>query len=531
MIKNNFFVLPWLNKFHEHLPGELLHVFLTGCAVALFAYIFISLIRKPKKKNKIKILNILSCTGLCLIAAGLILLWFTYNTPFIVGCIFITAGLNLFYLCSCLTLIGFAHDQDISKRLIVLYSVLVSAAILLPVAGLVSACLGAAVFLGAAFFLTGLFARGFFVKNKNYRKIPILFFLEIVFIELSLFATNVIVGLGFLCAGILIWGICYKFINLYLYKVPPMEEAPEVPLAEGASFIPDKKFAETTESYDGLNQSVTRILNPFVPAEFLNILNKKSVADLRLGDHAKQEMTIFFSDIRQFTDLSEKLTPEESFRFINSYLSRIVPIIQEHNGFVDKYMGDAILALYHRNGGADAAVQTSINIQKTIAEYNIHRLKMGYRPLSMGIGIHTGPLMIGVVGVEDRMQNTVISDAVNLTSRLESITKVFNISLAISEETFKKLEDPGSYMYRFIGKVRVKGKVDPVSVFEIFDGVNEKELEQKMKANIYFEQGMINYYQKNMVDAVSSFKKVLEILPKDGATVFYLENCMAKLNK
>ncbi|MDR2102081.1 MAG: adenylate/guanylate cyclase domain-containing protein [Treponema sp.] len=269
--------------------------------------------------------------------------------------------------------------------------------------------------------------------------------------------------------------------------------------------------------------------NPFIPQEFLDILKKETVMDLQLGDHIKQEMTIFFSDIRQFTDLSENLTPEESFKFINSYLSRIVPEITDKGGFVDKYIGDAILALYPQASGADMAVRTAIAIQKRILEYNIHRASCGYRPLSMGIGLHTGTLMLGVVGVKGRMQNTVISDAVNLASRLESITKFFNVSMAISEQTFKKLADPGAYLYRFIGKVRVKGKSEPVSVFEIFDGIKSDIMERKMKANTYFEQGMLSYYQKEFGEALINFRKVLDILPEDGASLFYMQNCLAKI--
>jgi two-component system sensor histidine kinase ChiS len=279
------------------------------------------------------------------------------------------------------------------------------------------------------------------------------------------------------------------------------------------------------------HHEVSQAITPFVPKEFLSILNKDTVMDLQLGDHIKQEMTIFFSDIRQFTDLSENLSPEESFKFINSYLARIVPEIAANGGFVDKYVGDAIMALFPQEKGADMAVRTAIAIQKKLLEYNFHRASCGYRPLSMGIGLHTGALMLGVVGVEGRMQNTVISDAVNLASRLESITKVFNVSMAISEETFKKLEDPGSYMYRFIGKVRVKGKLEPVSVFEIFDGINPEIMERKMKANTYFEQGMLNYYQKRFSEALFNFQRVVEILPEDGASMFYLENCIARMGK
>ncbi len=294
-----------------------------------------------------------------------------------------------------------------------------------------------------------------------------------------------------------------------------------------------KKVADTFESAESLTgyvADVTRSVKRFIPKEFLDNLEKKDFVDLRLGDHAKKEMTIFFSDIRAFTELSEKLTVEENFAFINSYLSRVVPIIKENGGFVDKYVGDGIMALFPGPRGPDEAIRSAIAMQAKMVEYNGHRAKMGYRPISMGVGIHTGDLMLGVVGVEDRMENTVISDAVNLSSRLQSITKAFNISLAISEQSFKELEDPGSYMYRFIGKVKVKGKAEPVSVFEIFDGIESELFERKMKANMFFEQGMLTYYQKDFSGAMFFFKKVLEILPEDGAASFYFDNCMNKAN-
>jgi two-component system sensor histidine kinase ChiS len=302
------------------------------------------------------------------------------------------------------------------------------------------------------------------------------------------------------------------------------EELTELDAGETGAVLPAVPAGKPPEELPGMPT-----VGSFIPREFLAILNKKSVAELKLGDHIKQEMTIFFSDIRRFTDLSENLTPEESFAFINSYLSRIVPEITKNGGFVDKYIGDAILALFPQVNGPDMAVRTAIAIQEKILEYNIHRAKCGYRPLAMGIGIHTGTLMVGVVGTKDRMQNTVISDAVNLASRVESLTKAFQVSLAISEETFKKLEDPGAYQYRFVGKVRVKGKVEPVSIFEIFDGIDEKLQKKKIAANRFFEQGMFMYYQKKYSEALQEFGKVLEVLPDDGAAAFYIDNCMTKI--
>lgn len=279
---------------------------------------------------------------------------------------------------------------------------------------------------------------------------------------------------------------------------------------------------------DDYAERVGASMRRFIPTEFLDHLQKADFFELKLGDHVKKEMTIFFSDIRAFTELSERLTPEESFAFINSYLSRVVPIINEHGGFIDKYMGDGIMALFAEGGGADAAVESAVEMQVKMIEYNGHRAKMDYRPISMGIGIHTGPLMLGVVGVSDRMEGTVISDAVNLSSRLQSIAKAFNIPLVISERTFMQLDDPGKYKYRFIGKVRVKGKDAPVSVFEIFDGLPEELFERKMKSNTFFEQGMMAYYQKDYSQGVFYFKRALEAVPDDGASRFYLETCLRK---
>lgn len=275
---------------------------------------------------------------------------------------------------------------------------------------------------------------------------------------------------------------------------------------------------------EGLETSMGR----FIPREFLDELEKAGVVDLKLGDHVRREMTIFFSDIRSFTSLSERLTPEENFRFVNSYLARMVPVIKERGGFVDKYIGDAIMALFPGPSAADDAVAAAVEMQRRVIEYNRHRANSGYAPIAMGVGIHTGDLMLGVVGVDERMENTVVSDSVNLASRLQAIAKAFNLGIVISEQCFKTLSDPGSYHYRFFGKVRVMGKAAPVSIFEILDGLDPALFDRKMRANTFFEQGMLSYYGKDFVDAMFHFRKALELVPEDGAVRFYLETCMSK---
>ena len=277
------------------------------------------------------------------------------------------------------------------------------------------------------------------------------------------------------------------------------------------------------------NVVVDRKMDSFVPSEFIRLLGKKSIVELRLGDHLKREMTIFFSDIRKFTEIFESISPEEGFRFINSYFTRVVPIINQYGGFVDKYIGDAIMAIFPQSNGADMAVRAAVEIQKQIREYNKHRANTGYRPLNVGIGIHTGPIILGVVGTHNRMQNTVISDAVNLASRIEGLTKAFGVAMAISGQTFRKLEHPEKYMFRYLGNVRVKGKNEPTSVYEILNGIDEALLEKKMMTSRDFEQGLFSFALRKYYDALDNFNRVLSIIPEDRASTVYSERCQKHL--
>ena len=278
------------------------------------------------------------------------------------------------------------------------------------------------------------------------------------------------------------------------------------------------------------NVIADRKVNSFVPNEFIRLLGKKSLMELKLGDHLKREMTIFFSDIRQFTEIFESISPEEGFRFINSYFTRVVPIINQYGGFVDKYVGDSIMAIFPQSNGADMAVRASVEIQKQIREYNKHRASTGYRALNVGIGIHTGPIILGVVGTHNRMQNTVISDAVNLASRIEGLTKTFGVAMAISGQTFRRLEHPEKYMFRYLGNVRVKGKSEPTSVYEILNGIDEELLEKKVRTSRNFEQGLFSFALRKYSDALDNFNTVLDVIPEDRASVVYCERCHEHLS-
>jgi len=261
----------------------------------------------------------------------------------------------------------------------------------------------------------------------------------------------------------------------------------------------------------------------FVPDKFLEFLGKESIVDVRLGENVQKIMTILFSDIRSFTSLSEKMTPEENFKFLNSYLKRVGPIIRQHNGFIDKYIGDAIMALFPEK--VDNALEAAIDTRKEIVRYNTHRRSQGYSPIDIGTGIHTGKLMLGTIGEKLRMEGTVISDAVNLASRIEGLTKIYGASIIISEQTLAQLKDASRYNYRCIGRIQVKGKDESVGVYDMFDGDQENVMEMKITTKSDFEEGLKLYHDKKFAEASVRFSTVSEKNPADKAAQLYLKRC------
>ena len=261
----------------------------------------------------------------------------------------------------------------------------------------------------------------------------------------------------------------------------------------------------------------------FVPREFLKFLKRESIVDARLGDSVQAEMTIMFADIRSFTSLSESMSPKENFEFLNSYLTRVGPVIRQYNGFIDKYIGDGIMALFPN--GAEDAVQAAIEMQQQVTIYNKHRQNSGYKPISIGIGLHTGILMLGTICEAERMESTVISDAVNLAARVEGLTKLYGVGIVASVQTLCRLDDPQKYKCRFLDRVQVKGKQAPVAVFEIYDGDSEMTIELKAQTQTYFEQGIFFHYRQQFAQARQMFLRVLQVNKQDQAASFYAERC------
>lgn len=215
-------------------------------------------------------------------------------------------------------------------------------------------------------------------------------------------------------------------------------------------------------------KAITHANQRFVPEEFLEILGKEKITDVVLGDQVQKTMTVLFVDIQSFTTISEKMSPKENFDFLNDYLGFMEPLIRQHNGFIDKFIGDSIMALF--GGHPQDAVNAALSMQQKLISFNNMLMQTGRSPINTGAGIHTGILILGVVGGEGRIETTVISDAVNLASRLERLTRQYQTQIIVSEKTMSQL-DPGNYQYQFLDEVAIKGRVEKERIFAIYQKV------------------------------------------------------------
>jgi len=266
---------------------------------------------------------------------------------------------------------------------------------------------------------------------------------------------------------------------------------------------------------------LTQAASRFVPFEFLRFLQKENIVKVKLGDQVQQNMTILVSDIRSFTTLSEKMTPQENFDFVNAYLSRVSPIIRQHRGSIAKYMGDGLMAVFPDR--VEDALDAAIAQLQEVARYNLDRQQQGEGPIQIGIGIHTGPVMLGTVGEVQRMQMDLLSDAVNVTTRLEGLSKLYGVAMVISTEVLSQIQEPTRYHIRFLGKTPVKGRQEMISVFEVFDGDPAEVIGLKLQTKTAFEEGLSRYHEGEFAEAKIYFEQVLQSYPDDKAAHFYLQ--------
>jgi len=232
-------------------------------------------------------------------------------------------------------------------------------------------------------------------------------------------------------------------------------------------------------------------------------------------------MTIMFTDIRSYTTISEMLSPEENFRFINEYLSYTAPCIEASGGFINQFTGDGIMALF---ADADQALKASIEMQFELKKYNASREKANLEPIKIGIGLHSGRIMLGVIGDEDRHDTGVISNEVTTAARIEGLTKMFDASILLSENALEKIPNLEDYHYRLLGSVQVKGKTAAVKVYECFDAEAPEIVSLKKQTMDHYNSGLASYFEKDFIVAAGHLKNVLTANPKDVTAQRYFRH-------
>lgn len=275
----------------------------------------------------------------------------------------------------------------------------------------------------------------------------------------------------------------------------------------------------------------------FVPVQFLNVLGKDSAVEVNLGDSVLKEMSVLFTDIRSFTTISEQMTPEENFKFINDYLASMEPVIQKHEGFVDKFMGDGILALFsgegeamnvslHGKTSADKAILAAIEMKKRVQAINAEAKDSShFKGLKIGIGINTGNLMLGTVGSRSRLDTTVIGDTVNVASRLESLTNLYRADILITKNTLSSMTIADGLAIREIDSVVVKGKTDPIIIYEVYEADAPHIRKLKDTTLPLITRGIILYKVADFQEALINFEQALKVYPEDIVSILYRKRC------
>lgn len=278
---------------------------------------------------------------------------------------------------------------------------------------------------------------------------------------------------------------------------------------------------ETAENLGRRLRRANEAMLRFVPREVLSQLERGDITELRLGDHKRREMAVMFADIVGFSRISERLSPESTFQLINRFLTLMGPIVRGHGGFVDKYLGDGVLALFPES--ADKAVAAAVAMQKAMAKINLDQDRPGAEPIRMGIGIHYGTVMIGTIGEPQRMDSTVIADAVNLASRLQDLTRSLGGQVLVSAECLARIERPEQFNYRQLGVFKVHNRQESVAVADFFDSEGAGAWELKRRTKRDFERAVKLFQANRLAEAGAAFRELAAAFPGDAAARYYLD--------
>jgi len=251
----------------------------------------------------------------------------------------------------------------------------------------------------------------------------------------------------------------------------------------------------------------------FMPRPFLEQLGHKNVEDVRLGDGVQRPVTVMFTDLRGFTSLSERIGVHDNFALVNGFLARMTPVLKSEGGFIDEFTGDGFKALFIDR--PDGALRAAVGMQHRLRRYNSERVGHGRQALAVGIGIHSGSVLLGTIGGAERMSTTVIGDTVNIASRLEGLTKAYGTPVLISEQLRAELVEPLAFAIRTVGRVRVKGRREAILVHELVDARPLEERTQLVPLVDRFNGALSDYFERRFESALQGFAACAAEAPTD----------------
>ncbi|PJZ67440.1 hypothetical protein CH371_05310 [Leptospira wolffii] len=242
------------------------------------------------------------------------------------------------------------------------------------------------------------------------------------------------------------------------------------------TIIPIKNPDGTNKEYIGIRSDISELIfsqnkvrslldasSKFVPSQFLKELKSTDLTSVHPGEATNLKLTVLFADIRGFTSIAEKLSANEIFENLNRYISHMEPVITKNSGFIDKFIGDGVMALFH---SAENAVQAAKEMLKELERFNEESAGNGREKIRIGIGIHYGPVALGTVGTEARMNTTVIGDTVNIAARMEKLTKKAGVPILFTEETLSDL-DISAFRLRKVGQSILRGRTRPTTLYTV----------------------------------------------------------------
>jgi two-component system sensor histidine kinase ChiS len=280
-----------------------------------------------------------------------------------------------------------------------------------------------------------------------------------------------------------------------------------------------------------ISEALSEKFRLFVPEQLLCRIAPQGVESIQLGNATEEEITVLFCDIREFTAIAESQQAKETFEWLNAFFTRMNQAIVSHHGFIDKYLGDAIMAVFDRpQHHAQDAIGAAVVMRQTLIDFNTNRALFNLEhPINIGIGIHTGQGVIGTLGSDYRMDSTVIGDVVNTASRLEDLTKQYGCQVIASGAAIAQLSQPDLFQFRWIDRVTPRGKQQANDLYEIL-GTHPLPIDQaKVQSQATFEQGIQAWHRGHFSTALEYFQQVVAQNAKDTVATLYIQRCQQQL--